>query len=79
MIVAILVGIVAGFLAGQISRGSGFGLLMDMVLGVAGSIVGRFLFGLIGIHATGFIGSVLLALIGAEILIWVGRFLKSRR
>jgi uncharacterized membrane protein YeaQ/YmgE (transglycosylase-associated protein family) len=79
MIVALLVGLIAGFLAGKITRGSGYGLLMDLVLGVAGSIVGRFVFGLIGIQATGFIGSILLALIGAEILIWVGRFLKSRR
>ena len=79
MIVTLLVGLIAGFLAGKITRGSGYGLLMDIVLGVAGSIVGRFLFGLIGIQATGLIGSILLALIGAEILIWVGRFLKSRR
>ena len=79
MIVAILVGLIAGFLAGQITRGSGYGLLMDILLGIAGSIVGRFLFGLIGIQATGFIGSILLALVGAEILIWLGRFLKSRR
>ena len=79
MIVTILVGVIAGFLAGQITRGSGYGLLMDMLLGIAGSIVGRFLFGLIGIHASGIIGSILLALIGAEILIWLVRFLKSRR
>ena len=79
MIVTLLVGLIAGFLAGKITRGSGYGLLMDLVLGVAGSIVGRFVFGLIGIQATGLIGSILLALIGAEILIWVGRFLKSRR
>jgi uncharacterized membrane protein YeaQ/YmgE (transglycosylase-associated protein family) len=79
MIVTIVVGIIAGFLAGQITRGSGFGILMDMLLGIAGSIVGRFLFGLIGIHSSGIIGSILLALIGAEILIWLGRLLKSRR
>ena len=79
MIVAILVGLIAGFLAGQITRGSGYGILMDVLLGVAGSIVGRFLFGLIGIHATGFIGSIRLALVGADVLIWLGRFLKSRR
>jgi uncharacterized membrane protein YeaQ/YmgE (transglycosylase-associated protein family) len=79
MIVAILVGLVAGFLAGQITRGSGYGLLMDLLLGIAGSIVGRFLFGLIGIYSSGFIGSILLAFVGALVLIWLGRFLKSRR
>lgn len=79
MIVAIIVGIIAGFLAGQITRGSGYGLFMDMLLGIAGGIVGRFLFGLIGIHSSGIIGSILLALVGAEILIWFGRFLKLRR
>ena len=79
MIVAILVGLIAGFLAGQFTRGSGFGLLMDLLLGIGGSIVGRFLFGLIGIYASGFIGSILLAFVGALVLIWVGRFFKSRR
>ena len=79
MITAILVGIIAGFLAGQFTRGSGFGLLTDLLLGVAGSLVGHFLFGLIGIYASGFIGSILLALVGSLVLIWIGRFLKSRR
>jgi len=79
MIVAILVGLIAGFLAGQFTRGSGFGLFMDLLLGIGGSIVGRFLFGLIGIYASGFIGSILLAFVGALVLIWVGRFFKSRR
>jgi uncharacterized membrane protein YeaQ/YmgE (transglycosylase-associated protein family) len=79
MIVTILVGILAGFLAGQITKGSGYGLLMDLLLGVAGSVVGHFLFGLIGIYSSGFIGSTLLAVVGAVILIWLGRFLKSRR
>jgi uncharacterized membrane protein YeaQ/YmgE (transglycosylase-associated protein family) len=79
MIVTILVGIVAGFLAGRIMKGSGYGLLMDLLLGVAGSFVGHFLFGLIGIYSSGFIGSILFAVVGAMILVWVGRFLKSRR
>jgi len=79
MITAILVGIVAGYLAGQFTRGSGYGILMDLVLGVAGSVVGHFLFGLIGIYASGFIGSILLALVGSIVLLWIGRFLKSRR
>ena len=79
MIVTILVGIIAGFLAGRIMKGSGYGLLMDLLLGVAGSFVGHFLFGLIGIYSSGFIGSILFAVVGASILIWLGRFLKSRR
>ncbi len=79
MIFAIIVGLIAGFLAGQFMRGSGYGILMDLLLGIAGGIVGRFLFGLIGIYAGGLIGSILLSFVGAVVLIFLGRFLKSHR
>jgi uncharacterized membrane protein YeaQ/YmgE (transglycosylase-associated protein family) len=79
MIIAIIVGIVAGFIAGQFMKGSGYGLFMDLILGIAGGVVGRFLFGLLGIYATGIIGSILFASAGAVVLLWIGNFLKSRR
>jgi uncharacterized membrane protein YeaQ/YmgE (transglycosylase-associated protein family) len=79
MIIAIIVGIVAGFIAGQIMKGSGYGIFMDLLLGIAGSIVGRFLFGLLGIYTTGIIGSIAFATAGAVVLLWIGNFLKSRR
>lgn len=69
----LIIGIIAGWLAGQISKGSGFGLVGDMVVGVIGAFVGGFLFNLIGINAYGTIGSIIVATIGAVVFLWVLR------
>jgi uncharacterized membrane protein YeaQ/YmgE (transglycosylase-associated protein family) len=73
----IIVGIVAGFLAGKIMKGSGFGLLGDLVVGVVGAILGGFVFGLIGLHGSGLIGEILIAMIGACLLLWIVRQIKK--
>jgi uncharacterized membrane protein YeaQ/YmgE (transglycosylase-associated protein family) len=72
----LLVGLIAGFLAGKVMKGQGFGILMDIVVGLVGAILGGFLFGLIGIVAVGLIGSIVVAFVGAMILIWLVRKLK---
>lgn len=69
----LIIGIVAGWLAGQISRGHGFGLLGDMIVGVVGAFLGGFLFNLIGINAYGTIGSIIVATIGSVVLLWIMR------
>ena len=79
MIWTIIVGIIAGFLAGKVMNGSGYGLFMDLLLGVAGGIVGGFVLSLVGIGASGIIGSVLVATFGAVLLIWIVRRLRSSR
>jgi uncharacterized membrane protein YeaQ/YmgE (transglycosylase-associated protein family) len=79
MIWMIIVGIIAGFLAGKVMNGSGYGLFMDMLLGIAGGIVGRFVLGLLGIGAWGIVGSILVATFGAVLLIWVVRQVRSSR
>ena len=73
----IIVGLVAGFLAGKVMKGGGYGVLMDIVLGMLGAIVGGWLFGMLGISAGGLIGGILVAFIGAVILIWLTRMLKK--
>jgi uncharacterized membrane protein YeaQ/YmgE (transglycosylase-associated protein family) len=73
----IVVGLIAGFLAGKVMKGGGFGVLMDIVIGIAGAILGGFVFGLVGIHAGGLIGSIVVAFVGAVILIWIVRQLKK--
>ena len=73
----LIIGIVAGWLAGHIARGKGFGLLGDMVMGVIGAFVGGFLFGLLGLSAHGFIGSLITATIGAVAFIFLVRYLKK--
>ena len=72
----ILIGMAAGWLAGQVMKGGGFGLLGDLILGVIGALLGGFLFGLLGIHAGGLIGSLITATIGAIVLIALLRLLK---
>lgn len=69
----LIIGVIAGWLAGQISKGSGFGLVGDMVVGVIGAFLGGFLFNLIGINAYGTIGSIIVATIGAVVFLWVLR------
>jgi uncharacterized membrane protein YeaQ/YmgE (transglycosylase-associated protein family) len=77
MIVTLLIGLVAGFLAGKILNGSGYGLFVDLILGVFGSIVGRFVLGMVGIGAHGLIGAILVATFGAVLLIYVVRWVRS--
>ena len=79
MIIGIIVGILAGFFAGKLMNRSGYGLVMDLLLGIAGGFVGSFVFGLLGIGSTGLIGSVLIATGGAMMLIWLVRMLRSDR
>jgi uncharacterized membrane protein YeaQ/YmgE (transglycosylase-associated protein family) len=74
----LLVGLVAGWLAGKIMKGSGYGVIGDLVLGVIGAIVGGFLFRLVGIAAYGLIGSIIVATIGAIVLVALARALKKK-
>jgi uncharacterized membrane protein YeaQ/YmgE (transglycosylase-associated protein family) len=74
----IIVGLIAGFLAGKVMRGGGFGVLMDIVIGIVGAMIGGWVFGLLGIFpGGGLIGSVLVAFVGACILLWLVRLIKK--
>jgi len=72
----ILIGIFAGFLAGHVVRGRGFGVLMDLIVGIVGSILGGWLFSLVGLVSYGLIGRLFTAFIGAVILLWLVRAIK---
>ena len=76
----IIVGLVAGWLAGQIMKGSGYGLLGDLILGLVGAVVGGWLFGLVtpAAEPSGLLGSIVIATIGAIVLIVVARLLGGR-
>ncbi len=65
----LLIGVAAGWLASQIMKGGGSGLVGDLLMGVIGSILGGFLFGLLGLSATGPLGSLITATVGAIVLI----------
>ena len=66
----LLIGLCAGWLAGQIMRGGGFGLLGNIVVGIVGSIIGGWVFGLLGFGgANNILGSIVTAVVGAVILL----------
>lgn len=73
----ILIGIVAGWLAGQIMKGSGFGLLGNLVVGVIGAVIGGVLLDLLGFASSGLIGSLITAVVGAIVLLWIARQIRS--
>lgn len=74
-----LIGICAGWLAGQIMKGGGFGLLADLIIGVIGAILGGFVFGLLGLTATGLLGQLITATAGAILLLFALRLLSRGR
>jgi len=74
----ILIGLAAGWLAGQMMKGGGFGVLGDIVVGVIGALLGGFLFRTFGVSAGGgLLGSLIVATIGAIVLLFVLRLVKK--
>jgi uncharacterized membrane protein YeaQ/YmgE (transglycosylase-associated protein family) len=69
----IIIGLIAGWLGGKITRGKGFGLMADVFLGLVGGVVGGWIFDRLGVTAYGFIGSLAAATVGAVLLVAVGR------
>ena len=73
----IIIGLVAGWLAGIIMKGGGFGVVGDIVVGVLGALIGGWLFGKLGASAGGgLLGSIIVATIGAIVLIFLLRLIK---
>lgn len=76
MVWFLIIGIIAGWLAGKIDKGGGFNLIGSMVVGVAGSFIGGY-FGILGFSAHGTIDGIITATIGAVLLLWIIRYLYS--
>ena len=75
----VVVGLIAGFLAGRVMKGGGYGLVGDVVVGLVGAVVGGFLFGTLVTGTPGFVGSILVAFLGACLLIWLLRMVALGR
>jgi len=73
----LLIGLVAGWFASRITRGRGFGLIGDLVVGVIGSYLGGWMFTQLGITAAGIFGSLVTAVVGACVLLYVLRIIKK--
>lgn len=78
LITFLVIGLMAGWLAGKIMRGSGYGLIGDLIIGVIGAFLGSWIFGLLRIAAWGFLGSLVTATVGAVVLLWLIRFFKKK-
>jgi uncharacterized membrane protein YeaQ/YmgE (transglycosylase-associated protein family) len=73
----ILIGLAAGWLAGQLMKGGGFGVVGDIVVGVIGALLGGFLFRSLGVSAGGgLLGALVVATIGAVVLLFLLRLVK---
>ena len=75
LLIFLFIGLIAGWLAGLVMRGGGYGIVGDIILGILGSLIGGFLFGLLGLGASGFLGSIIVAFVGAIVLIFLMRTL----
>ncbi|MGB5224000.1 MAG: GlsB/YeaQ/YmgE family stress response membrane protein [Arenicellales bacterium] len=71
------IGALAGFLAGSIMKGQGFGLLGNIIIGIIGAVIGGSVFSLLGISAGGMVGSLITAVVGAVILLYLVSLIKK--
>lgn len=67
----ILIGLVAGYLGSRIVRGSGSGLILNLVIGLIGALLGGWLFGLFGLGTSNLVGTLITATVGSVVLLWV--------
>ena len=72
----LLIGLVAGWLAGMLMKGRGFGALGDIIVGVVGAVIGSWLFGALGLTAYGTIGTILMSLVGAMVFLGLISLIK---
>lgn len=74
----LLIGIFAGYIAGRLVKGRGFGLIVNLILGIGGAFLGSFLFGLFNISMVdGLLGSLITATLGAVVLLWLVNLIRG--
>ena len=77
LIMLLAIGAIAGWLAGKLMRGGGFGLPGNIAIGIIGAVIGQFVFGLLGITAAGMVGSIVTATAGAALLLFLVDLVKK--
>ena len=79
LLVILVIGLIAGWLAGHFVRGTGFGIIADICIGVIGALIASWLFPRLGIHlGTGMVARIIAATIGAIILLLILRLVRGR-
>ena len=76
LIIFLAIGAAAGWIAGQLTKGRGFGLIVNTLVGIVGAVLGGILFEQLGIITTGLLGTLVAAVIGAIVLLFVVRLIK---
>lgn len=74
----VILGIVAGAIAGWIMKGRGFGIIINLIVGLAGSFLGGGIYGLLGMGSGGILGTLLMSVVGAIILLWIVSLFRGR-
>jgi uncharacterized membrane protein YeaQ/YmgE (transglycosylase-associated protein family) len=78
IIVILFVGLIAGWLAGKVVRGAGFGIIGDIIIGIAGAFVSSYLFPRLGFHlGTGLVSEIIYSAIGAIVLLLIVRLVRG--
>ncbi len=72
---AVIIGLIAGWIAGKLMRGRGYGIIADIVLGLIGAVIGDWIFGQLGIRTTGHLGFLAMATVGAVLLVGAAHLL----
>ena len=75
----LIIGLIAGWLAGQFVKGGGYGLVGDLIVGVVGAFIGGFLFRVLGLAAYRLIGNLVVATVGAVVLLVIIRAIKRAK
>jgi uncharacterized membrane protein YeaQ/YmgE (transglycosylase-associated protein family) len=72
----LVIGALAGWISGLLTKGRGFGALGNIVVGIAGAFIARYVFGLVGIYATSFLGQLIFAVLGALVFVYLLSLIK---
>lgn len=79
MIRVLIAGLIAGWLTGKLMHGRGYGFFADIILGLIGAIIGNWIFGQLGVQASGGIGFIAMAVVGAVILVGAIHLIRGDR
>ena len=77
IILSLILGCLAGFCAGKLMKGGGFGIIMNCVLGLFGGVLGGWLFSLLGVEWGGLLGQLGTAIVGAVAILWIASLIKK--
>ncbi|MCB0281613.1 MAG: GlsB/YeaQ/YmgE family stress response membrane protein [Calditrichae bacterium] len=73
----LVIGLVAGWSAGKMVKGRSFGMIGNIIVGIIGAIIGGYLFDVLNVHVAGFTGSLIMAVAGAVVFVFILRFINT--